>query len=317
MYRIFNAAIDSKLHFPELPQIPETGTLAAAIIFKLVELPFSISDKIHWFDYWYRDDAKTEVVMAIARYNGQYLLRFSGMADFMLDFNHSTIECHPSPGTPVETIRHLLLDQIMPRFMGHQGDLILHASAIILSDGTGLAFLGKSGWGKSTIASSFHQNGARLVTDDGLLLEEKDGYSLGTAAYNGARLWQDSADTVFPDRYDLTTVSHYSDKKRLILHDQDGSPPEIGVSAIFLLNDPIETASPNRIKIEPVEGADAIMAMIKRSFLLDAGDMESVARQFSSASRIAFTNPAVYSLSYPREYDNLTELRAAILSVVN
>ena len=59
------------------------------------------------------------------------------------------------------------------------------------------------------------------------------------------------------------------------------------------------------------------MAMIKRAFLLDIEDMGVVARQFSIASRTASTNPAVYPLSYPRDYDKLTDLRAAIFSVIN
>ena len=317
MYKIFNAVINSKLPLPELPRITQKEPLATAIFFKLHDQPLTLPGKFHSFDHLYSDEAKTRLVVATSRYDGCYLVQFPDMADFMLDFRRNTVHCHPSAGTPVETIRHLLLDQVLPRYMGHQGNLILHASAVVLPGGTGIIFLGKSGWGKSTIASSFHQDGARLVTDDTLLLEEKDGHLVGIPAYAGSRLWQDSADSIFPDYTDLAAVSHYSDKKRLILHGEADALTEIEVNAIFLLSDPEQAESPEGITIKPVHGADAIMAMIRRGFLLDAEDMGVVGRQFSSASRVASTNPAVFSLSYPHEYDKLAELREAILDVVN
>jgi len=255
--------------------------------------------------------------MAVCRQNQNYILRFPDLADFLLDFRHCNIQCHLLADIPPETVRHLFLDHVIPRFLAHQGNLVLHASAVVLPNGAGLAFLGKSGWGKSTIASSFYRRGAKLISDDGLLLEEKAGLLIGFPAYSGSRLWQDSADSVFSDQPDLTRVSHYSAKKRLILSGDPLSFSGVELHAIFLLNDPSEKKLSRNISIERIVGADAIMAIIGRAFLLDVEDMVPVAKQFSSASRIASTYPAVYSLRYPREYELLPELHAATQSIVN
>jgi len=316
MYRIFNTALKSTLALPELPEIAQLADSMSPITLRSASRSFTSSEQPKWLNCWYQDAAKTETWMKIARVKGQYLLRFTGLVDFMIDFERFVIRYKPFPDIPVETIRHLLLDQVLPRFMGHLGRLVLHASAVVLPDGSGITFLGKSGWGKSTIASSFHSDGGRLVTDDTLLLDEVNGLLVGIPAYAGSRLWQDSAETIFPDRTDLATVSHYSNKKRLILHDQEDTSPEIAINTIFLLSDPSDKPPRDGISIEPVRGKEAIMAMIGRAFLLDASDMAVVARQFDTASRVTSTNPAVFSLNYPREYHRLADLREAVLEVV-
>ncbi len=318
MHKIFNAVIASSIRLPELPQIKSATALGTpTITFRVFDQCRVAFHKPHWIHHWYGDEESSEVAISIACQNERYLLRFPGLADFVLELGSASIQCYPFPDIPAETVRHLLLDQVIPRFMGHQGNLILHASATLLPDDTGIAFLGKSGWGKSTLASSFHQNDAILVTDDSLLLGVKNKQLVGTPAYAGARLWKDSAEKIFPNRSDLTSVSHFSEKKRLILPNPGDCFTEIDLKLIFLLQDPVESITEDGIKIERLEGGDAIMALIKRAFLLNPKDMESVARQFKSASSIAASNPVVYALSYQHDYDQLDELRAAILGVVN
>ena len=316
MYRIFNIAVDSNIPLPELPKITHSSDLISNITFRLTDLPLTSTKQPHWFHHWYMDDDKTEAAISVARINGQYLLRFVGHADFMLDLNAAMIQCYPSVDTPVETIRHLLVDQVIPRFLGQQGNLILHASAVELVDGSYIAFLGKSGWGKSTIASSFQQHGAQLLTDDGLLLNVNGGQLTVTPAYAGSRLWQDSADVVFPEYRDLPQVTHYSNKKRLIILNEKTSLQKIELQAIFLLNDPMEDTGLSSIKIEALKGIEKIMPTIRHTFLLDVKDIAAVTKQFDIASHLSQTKLAIYSLSYPRQYNQLAELRAAILAVV-
>ena len=102
-------------------------------------------------------------------------------------------------------------------------------------------------------------------------------------------------------------------RKRLIIHDADEAIPEIKISALFLLNDPAITAASGGIDIHPLCGANTIMSIIKRALLLDAEDMSVVAHQFASA-KIASCAPAVNSVSYERDYDQLDALHAAIFS---
>jgi len=62
-----------------------------------------------------------------------------------------------------------------------------------------------------------------------------------------------------------------------------------------------------------MEGANALMLMITRSFLLDLKDMLAVANQFAAVGRVAAAFPTVYELDYPRDYSLLSQVRTAIL----
>src|SRR5205807_10064457 len=122
--------------------------------------------------------------------------------------------CYPVPGTPLETLKHLLLDQVLPLLLSQQGKLVLHASAVA-GPGGALAFTGPSGHGKSTLAASFSTNGYELLTDDCLMVEDRNGSIFGTPLYPSLRLYPEVIRTLFPKQPASTPVTHYSSKQRL------------------------------------------------------------------------------------------------------
>ena len=89
------------------------------------------------------------------------------------------------------------------------------------------------------------------------------------------------------------------------------------ISTIFLLNDPSDQDLANEIRIEPIKGTTSILTLIKRTFLLDVNDLEIAAKLFKCAGQILSSGLSIYSLSYPRNYDKLTDLRKEILSTIN
>jgi hypothetical protein len=66
-------------------------------------------------------------------------------------------------------LRAYILGTAMAFILRQRGLLVLHASCVARGD-RAIAFLGGSGWGKSTLASAFHQQGYRLITDDVMAL---------------------------------------------------------------------------------------------------------------------------------------------------
>ena len=96
-----------------------------------------------------------EVCITCGRIDGNYILQFPNLADFIISEHGALVQYLPKPDIPIETIRHLLLDQVIPRVLGQQGRLVIHASAVTLPNRKTIAFLGNSGQGKSTIASYF------------------------------------------------------------------------------------------------------------------------------------------------------------------
>jgi hypothetical protein len=69
-------------------------------------------------------------------------------------------------------VRAHVLGAAMACVLRQRGCLVLHASCVAQGE-RAFAFLGGSGWGKSTLASLFHQQGYSLLTDDVMAIQVK------------------------------------------------------------------------------------------------------------------------------------------------
>ncbi|SDL34865.1 hypothetical protein [Tessaracoccus oleiagri] len=99
-----------------------------------------------------------------------YLLRFYGTCDVRLDEGLRQASVHALPGTDPAILSVLLGGTVLATVLALRGDPVLHASAVQVGD-EALAFVGSSGMGKSTTATLFCAEGARLITDDVLRLD--------------------------------------------------------------------------------------------------------------------------------------------------
>lgn len=77
--------------------------------------------------------------------------------------------CMPE-GLPDDAWQRLLIAQVLPFAAVLQGLEVLHASAVVWR-GQGIAFLGRSGAGKTTLALELCRRGASFLADDVLALE--------------------------------------------------------------------------------------------------------------------------------------------------
>jgi hypothetical protein len=307
MYNIFDISIESDLHLPELPE----GAAREAVI----EIKAGVDNKRVYcepeqFHAW--KDTNDEICMLSAKIEDNYLLRFPELADFLITSSGDTISYFIEPNIPEETIRHLILDQLIPRILGQRGYLILHASAVQLRDGKAIVFLGGTGWGKSTIASSYYENGAKLITDDCLLIKIMDNKVFCVPNYHGLRLYPDSAEAIFKENIQYEPVAHYTSKERLVLHRTGPVIAEpVPVSAIFLLSDP-DMGDVDTVSIKKIRGAKEIMAIVEQTFLMDIEDKDIISKQFTNASELNEVSPVLYGLSYPRKYEMLAEVRNTV-----
>ena len=71
----------------------------------------------------------------------------------------------PISGVEESLIRLPLLGMVLAAVLQQRGLLVLHASAVAFN-GDAVAFLGASGWGKSTLAATLYARGHPLVADD-------------------------------------------------------------------------------------------------------------------------------------------------------
>jgi hypothetical protein len=99
-----------------------------------------------------------------------------------------------------EPVAGLLDNEIVPDIMGaamsailvQRGNLVLHASAVATND-SAIAFLGHSGYGKSTLAAAFREAGYGWVTDDVLAITPDQSQPYVTASFPNGKLLPDTA----------------------------------------------------------------------------------------------------------------------------
>lgn len=113
-----------------------------------------------------------ELWLLFAKMDGGYLLRFHELVDFFVSDNGKNILYVSKDETPLNTIQHLLLNQVIPLVINLRGSEALHASSVSAQRRT-IAFIGSTGSGKSTLAGSFLSAGHPLMSDDCLAVLEK------------------------------------------------------------------------------------------------------------------------------------------------
>jgi hypothetical protein len=307
-YRIFDVRVRSDHPLAGLPEVPD-GPADIRIRVRPGGSPPEAD--FEWIHAW---QGAGSTLLACARRGEEYLLRFPDLGDFHIRPAEQAIDAFPSGTSSSSTITHLLADQVIPRMLGHGGRGIVHASAVALPDGRGLAFFGDTGRGKSTLASSFCSSGARLITDDCLMLQAAPGGITGLAAYPSLRLWPDSMATLPATGARVRYLTHYSNKRQVVLLDAGRiATGPVPLAAVFVLGEPL---AGGRILIEPLSGAAAAMALIEAAFVLDVVGPASVQDNFTRMARIARSGPAVHLLRFTHRFDRLPEVRERVLEQV-
>jgi hypothetical protein len=236
-----------------------------------------------------------------------YLLRFPGLADFEVGSGGSDVNAYPTETTNEVTLEHLYINQVMPLALSRQGRPSFHASVVTVPGGA-VAFLGKTGMGKSTLAASFALEEAEFLTDDSLLIEETDEGCLALPSHASLRLWADSAEALVDDRTNKAATISYSTKARLLAGDALSHREEpLPLLAAFVL----EQEDADEVTIRALIGAERQMAWVNNSFLLDIEDRNLLAQHFDWTHRIAEAVPT-FALDYPRDYGMLANVRDAV-----
>ena len=309
-YQIFDCILESSIELPELtPFEGKIGTGTLTLTFLSSHAPCNHSPEPQWFHHWYLPNGS--VNLSCGKKNGIYYLRFPGIAEFKLSILENTITGFPENSTSMFILRHLLLDQVVPRLLSHQGALILHASAVCFHEKTWL-FLGESGQGKSTLAMALQQYGCSLLTDDCVKLEIADSRITCIPNYIGARLWPDSITGLELPRDQFTINDGW--KTRLYFQ-SDNQCPVNPVKAIFFLRGSRSMDTVDHCLCTPVKGLNKFMEINKHCFPLDITDQTFIRRQFTNIDRIwKMGNIPFFNLYYPKDYKSLPTLCETILS---
>ncbi len=241
-----------------------------------------------------------------------YVLRFPELADFEVSGDGTRVIAIPFEAIDDATLEHLYINQVQPLALSRQGQPAFHASAVSMS-GTAVAFIGRTGLGKSTLAASFALDGTPFLTDDSLIIDETGDTIAVRPSHASLRLWEDSVEAIAGAGHKSADAVSFTSKTRLLAGDALAHVDRpVPVRAAYLLcNEFVES-----VRFEELEGAARHMAWVENSFLLDIQDRESLSRHFDWTHRISSKIPT-FSLDYPREYGMLPTVRNAIADHLN
>ena len=308
-YQICETVLESNLLFPELLTAKSEK---AEFSFQLFQPGNFAPTQLDWLHHRKYPDG--EIWLSIGQLASGYLLRFPTIADFRITAESKKIFCYAALNSAPETIRHLFLDLVIPLLFNQLGRVVLHAGAVLLPQGA-IAFMGATGWGKSTLTASFVAQGLPLLTDDCLLLSEHGENIFGVPSYPSLRLWSDNLSGLFEQTPTLAEVSHGSEKKRVIFNNSNlafHTAPTI-LRRIYVLNSTEEAAPLQKTLIAPISPQLAFIELVKHTFQIGLSDRERLKKEFDFLNRIASLN-LVYSIRYPRELSFLPSVRKAILA---
>lgn len=241
------------------------------------------------------------------RSGADYLLRFPDLADFDVSADGTLVVAYPSADTDAVTLEHLFINQLTPLALSRQGRPAYHASVVTVPGGA-VAFLGKTGMGKSTLAASFALEGATFLTDDALLVEETGGACLALPSHASVRLWDDSVDALIDASNPQADPISYSSKTRLLAGDSlKYSEEPWPLLAAYVL----ERDDASAVTISTLAGLDRYMGWLGNSFVLDVEDHDLLTKHFEWTHRISGAVPT-FGLDYPRDYGILPDIRDTV-----
>jgi hypothetical protein len=298
-YQAYGAVLESGLELPELaPRARANPDLTVGL-----DGGRPLEGEWRWTDAPAAEPGRPW--LAVASGPSGYRLNFEGGGDFVVSSDARRITVFPASAS-LDTVRHLLIDQVVPLVLAHLGHFVLHASAFMTQRGA-VAFTGPAGSGKSTLSASFGAHGSPLLADDALVIEPGGVAWLARPAYPGLRVWPDVMAAVHDG--EPQPVAPYTDKRRIGA--RDGMPfaaAPTTLNRIYVLGyEEVE-----EITIRPLSRRDALMALIAHSLTMDTTDTGRAVAQLDRAYALCRNIP-VRRLTYPRELAALGDVRAAVL----
>lgn len=190
----------------------------------------------------------------------------------------------------------------IPDLTACEGSLVLHGSVIVPPVGA-VGFIAPSRYGKSTLAASFYASGTPILCDDMVKLSPASPNWQAVPMNSTLRLFPDARKAIFPKTGASTAPLDAGHKDKICFETALASAPLV---AVFRLCPPARTIHVRRLS--PAQGC---MAIVANSFAMEPSDPEEGKRRFSLAAEAARVTP-VFDLHYPRDFDALPAVHAAI-----
>jgi hypothetical protein len=200
----------------------------------------------------------------------------------------------------------LLASSLLATVMTLRGNCVLHGSAVELG-GRAVAFVGASGRGKTTVAALCCVAGARLVSDDVLRVEAKDGR--GWCFSGSPELRLRPAATGLSKSLNGAGVRSTIDGRLAV------TPPTVSEARLPLcaIVAPICDREASSPQIDRLRGADAVRVLVSSPRTVGWIDGKAAQRDFSVLMRLARSVP-VFGARLPWGPESQPRLAQTLLS---
>lgn len=240
---------------------------------------------------------------------------FDTVATVHVSTDARLVDVYPKSGADEHSLGLALTGPLTAFVMYRLGYPTLHSSAVATPHGAA-AFLGGSGYGKSTLAAAFVKGqGMPLLADDLMPLALREDGVYVRPSLPVMKLWPSTAEKALGLRaHDLPNVSAYWDKKFLLLDGDAALAREpVRLAAVYVLDryEPVPGGD-NQVTIRGLsarEGMTAILAQMPCGSFLQPREATRFLPLFAKLVRQA----PVRVLKYPADFARLDTTCARIL----
>ena len=253
--------------------------------------------------------------ITVSRVEKGYLLdckNGSKAARFFLSGDCRKIECYPEDGMTRQDIECWLFGLVLAFVLQKRGIFSLHASAVALNR-RAICFLGKNGYGKSTLAYFFLQKGHALVTDDLLAFVRKTDAFHVLPACPSMNLWDTTLSRLAGTDGNSADEMTSTVKGRHSMASLNGlfCDSDVRLKGIYLLN-PHRDKEDTEVRIFPVAPSKALFELIgftRANSMIELGNQKELFLTYASL----VSEVPVRSLVYPSGFDFLPAIYDAVL----
>ena len=255
-------------------------------------------------DYVPKEAIKKRVLFKLTREKAIIYLKEVGV--FLVQGGNKIVFI-PEPDVSEELIRLYLVGNIMAIVLYQRGLLALHASAVKINGGV-VAFLGRSGQGKSSIAAALHAYGYQIINDDVAPVTLNGGPATITPGFPQIKLSRETSAAVGYD-FESLHLLHRFHEKRGYCPTGDFPQAPLPIQRIYVL------AYDTQFRIEPLRPAEAVIQLSRHAHpgkLFRSRDTS----HFLQCATLAQKCP-LYRLKRPRDLTLLPEAIKLIEKHVN
>ncbi len=290
---LYGQTVGSEIALPELAALDQGNRKSESIDLEIVHGPIERIEGI---------EGTNGIVESTAT---EALLHYDHSGGFRVE-DGRRIVVDDTVDTSRRLVRHLVLGVCTGIALHQKKHLTLHASAVGLGDGAA-AFIGWKRRGKSTTASALYASGARLVTDDIVVIPPDEDATV-LPGFPQMRLDPEAVAATLDTTPEELPRLHEGYGKRIGHAGQRFQREPCALRCIYLLEWGDEFA------VEPLSKREAFVHLLQHSYAQRfLGETGATPFHFEKASTLADTVPVV-RLKRPPDLDRIPEMVRLIQS---